>query len=411
MHFVLLSALKDLRRMRHDPLALVTWIGTPLLVSLLLAAFFGREQPSPQGLILIADQDKSFLSAIVMHAYTQDKLGEMFTIQQVPLREGRRRIHSGDGSALVIIPKGFSRAVLGTGNAAIQLITNPSQSIMPRIVESVTSVLVDGAWRLQQLMGDDLRRLSGDKPPSDEDIAASSVRNTHLFADMRKYLDPPVIRVAVEAIDPNPRRSNVNVGAAMFPSMTFLALMMLAFGMANDIWKEKASGTLRHAALTPGSIAGFLGGKIVALWIIFSALGVVALLSGKFLIGAAYHGAVVPVLWIAACGGSLYLFLVLLNTGFRSSRGAMLLSNLLVLTLSMLGGCFFPFDLMPDSLARIGRWTPNGWALLRFRDILDGQVEPVGLVSVFGAVFGLTALLFAAAAWRLRAKFILQGNA
>ena len=210
MRFIFLSALKDLRRMRHDPLTLATWVGTPLLAGLLLVAFFGHEQPKPQGLVLIADQDKTFLSALVMHAYTQDKLGEMFTVQQVPLQEGRRRINSGDGSALVIIPKGFSQAVLGKQNAKIQLITNPSQSILPGIVESVTSVLVEGVWRLQQLTGDDLHQFSNDEQPSDEDIAARSVRYRHLFTDLRKYLDPPVIKVTVETIEPNPGRAQIN---------------------------------------------------------------------------------------------------------------------------------------------------------------------------------------------------------
>jgi ABC-2 type transport system permease protein len=166
-------------------------------------------------------------------------------------------------------------------------------------------------------------------------------------------------------------------------------------------------GTLRHVTVTPGSIAGFLGGKVLALWIVFAALGAVALLSGRFLIGAEDHGAVLPVLWIAACGGLFYMFLVLLNTFCPSQRGATMILNLLVLTLSMLGGCFFPFDLMPDSLARIGRWMPNGWALLRFRDILAGQSNAVGLAGTFAAVLSLTALLFGAAAWRLRRKFLI----
>jgi hypothetical protein len=50
MRFMCQSALKDLRRMRHDPLSLATWVGTPLMVFLLLVAFFGREQLKPQGL-------------------------------------------------------------------------------------------------------------------------------------------------------------------------------------------------------------------------------------------------------------------------------------------------------------------------------------------------------------------------
>ena len=392
--------------MRHDPLTLATWIGTPMMVCLLLVAFFGREQPKPHGLVLIADQDGTFLSALVTRAYTQDELGEIFTVQLVPLDEGRRRINSGDGSALVIIPKGFGKAVLGTGQATIRLFTNPSQSIMPDIVESATSVLVEGAWRLQQIAGDDLNRISSDRPPSDTDIAESSVRWSHLATDVRKYLDPPVINVTAETIEPNPSRRQVNIGEAMFSSMTFLAILFLAFGMANDIWNEKIGGTLRHVAVTPSSLAGFFGGKIIALWLVFAALGIIALLSGKFLIGAEIHRAAIAVLWMAACGGAAYVLLVLLNTSFSSRRGATMFSNLLVMTSAMLGGCFFPFELMPNSLERIGRWTPNAWALLRFKDIIAGQINPAGLAMDFVAVLSLTALLSALVAWRLRWRFL-----
>jgi ABC-type Na+ efflux pump permease subunit len=406
MRFLLISALKDLRRMRREPMSLATWIGTPLLVGVLMVAFFGREQPKPQGLVLISDQDKSFLSAFVMRAYTQDRLSEIFTVQQVPLQEGRRRIYSGDGSALLIIPKGFSQAVLGTGNAQMQLITNPSQSILPGIVESVTSILVEIAWRLQQFMGDDLKMLAGNAPPSDADIEASSVRYTRLFTDLRKYLDPPIIKVAIQTIEPNPGRQ-INIGEAMFPSMTILALMFLAYGMAIDIWKEKAQGTLRRVAMTPHSLAGFLGGKLLSLWLVFAALGAVSLLSGKLLIGAETGSAVPAVLWIAAYGGAMYVSLVLLNTFCPSYRSAMVLSNILVMTLMMLGGCFFPFELMPNSFAKIGIWTPSGRALIILRSMLSGQLPLAGLAAAFGAALGITALIFAAAAWRIRRRFII----
>jgi ABC-2 type transport system permease protein len=406
MRFVFLSALKDLRRMRRDPMALVTWVGSPLLIALLLVAFFGHESPKPQGLVMIADQDKTLISAMVMHLYTQDKLGEMLTVQQVPLAEGRRRINSGDGSALVIIPKGFTEAVFGRRSAKLQLVTNPSQSILPEIAKSVTSILVEGAWRLQQLMGDDLNRFDKDKPPSDEDIAAVSVRYSHLFTDLRKYLDPPVIKVDVEEVKPNPGLIQTNIGAVMFPSMTFMAVLFLAAGLAGDIWKEKMAGTLRHIAVTPASVAGFLGGKILALWAIFALVGIVSLLSGKLLIRAEIHRPIIAVLWIAASGGALYLLFALLHTTFKSQRGATMLSSLLMMMLGMLGGCFFPFEIMPDSLAAAGRWMPNGWALLRFRDILAGQPDPLKLTTVFGIVVVLTILLFAVVTRRLRWKFL-----
>ena len=406
MRFVLLSALKDLRRMRRDPMALVAWIGGPLLIALLLVAFFGHEQPKPQGLVMIADQDKSLLSAIVIHAYTQDKLGEIFTVQQVPLETGRRRINSGDGSALVIIPKGFSQAVLGNQAAKMQLITNPSQSILPGIVESVTSILVEGVWRLQQLAGDELKQLSGNSPPPDEAIAASSIRFRHMGDGIRKYLDPLAIQVAVDMVEPNPKRSRTNMSAIMFPSMIFMAVLFLAAGLAGDIWKEKIAGTLRHIAVTPGSMTGFLGGRMLALWAVFAVVGSVSLLAGKILIRAEINNAVFAVLWITVTGGALYMLFLLLHTIFPNQRGATMLSNLLMMILGMLGGSFFPFELMPKSLASIGRYLPNGWAILQFNDILAGQAVPARLTMDFCAVLAFTTLLFVVAVGRLRWKFL-----
>jgi ABC-type multidrug transport system permease subunit len=406
MHFVLISALKDLRRMRRDPMALIAWIGGPLLIALLLVAFFGHEDPKPQGLVMIADQDKSLLSAIVMHAYTQDKLGEIFTVQQVPLATGRKRINDGDGSALVIIPKGFSRAVLGRQTAKIQLITNPSQSILPGIVESITSILVDGAWRLQQIAGDDLKQLSADQPPSDETVADSSIRFRHMTEGMRKYIDPPAIKVDVAVVEPNPGRRHINMSAAMFPCMTFMAILFLAAGVAGDIWKEKAAGTMRRVVVTPSSLAGFWGGRILAMMAVFAAVGIVALLAGKVMIRMEIHSAVCAMLWIGAFGATMYMAFVLMHTFFPNQRGAAMLSNLLMMMLGMLGGSFFPFELMPESLEKIGRHLPNGWAILRFRDILNGQVLPSRMLMDFGAVLAVMAILFFVVTRRLRRNFL-----
>jgi ABC-type uncharacterized transport system permease subunit len=406
MHFVLISALKDLRRMRRDPMALIAWIGGPLLIALLLVAFFGHEDPKPQGIVMIADQEKTLLSAIVMHLYTQDKLGEIFTVQQVPLETGRKRINDGDGSALVIIPKGFSKAVLGKQTAKIQLITNPSQNILPNIVESVTSILVESTWRMQQIAGNELMLLSGDSPPSDATIADSSVRFRRMSEGIVKLIDPPVIKVAVETIELNPGRRKTNIGVSMYRCMTFMAVLFLAAGVAGDIWKEKIAGTVRRVVVTPSLLAGFWGGRILAMGAVFAVVGVIALIAAKMLIRAEVHNAIYAVLWIVAFGSAIYMMFVLMHTFFSNQRGAAMLSNLLMMMLGMLGGSFFPFDLMPESLAKIGRCLPNGWALLQFSDILAGQIIPARLMLDFGAVLAFSALLFIVVVGRLRRSFL-----
>jgi ABC-type multidrug transport system permease subunit len=97
------------------------------------------------------------------------------------------------------------------------------------------------------------------------------------------------------------------------------------------------------------------------------------------------------ILWIAVSGTGLYLFMMLLQSLASNERVANMLSNFVLLPLTMLGGSFFPFDLMPKGFAQIGRLTPNGWSVTELQKILDGAaVSPVAFAAV---------ILFVAAAW------------
>ena len=129
-------------------------------------------------------------------------------------------------------------------------------------------------------------------------------------------------------------------------------------------------------------------------------------MSGTLLVGAESRNPVLAVLWIIS-GSAMYALLVFVHTFFTNPRPAAMFSNLLIMILGMLGGSFFPFDLMPDSLTRIGRWTPNGLALQLFRNILAGQLNRTRLAVVFASALCFLSLLFAASARRLRRKFLI----
>jgi ABC-2 type transport system permease protein len=95
-------------------------------------------------------------------------------------------------------------------------------------------------------------------------------------------------------------------------------------------------------------------------------------------------------LWIALSGAGLYLFMMLLQSLASTERVANMLSNFVLLPLSMVGGSFFPFDMMPKGFAQIGRLTPNGWSLTQLQHILAGNVTPAAFAGV---------ILFVTAAW------------
>ena len=174
MPFVLASALKEWRRMRRDLTSLVIWLGIPVFISVLMVVMFGRgSAPAPKGVLLVADEDQSFLSRLFAGGFSQGALGDMLTVERIGREEGRRRLDRGQASALLIIPKGFSQAYLAGEKSQVTLLKNPSQSILPGIVEEAAALLLEAGFYLQALAGDQLRTFTAKGPPPDASVAAN----------------------------------------------------------------------------------------------------------------------------------------------------------------------------------------------------------------------------------------------
>jgi ABC-2 type transport system permease protein len=189
------------------------------------------------------------------------------------------------------------------------------------------------------------------------------------------------------------------------PSMLFMALFFMAFGISEDVWVEKQQGTLRRALATPNASAQFLAGKLLSAAAMMATVVFSALIAARFLLGAQIQNTVLAGLW-ATLAGALFLALLYVMQLYASSqRAGGILSSIVMLPLLMLGGSFFPFEVMPEALVRIGRLTPNGWALVELRTIIEDNVGwgRLGLSTAVVLLVGM--ILFAAANRRMAGVF------
>jgi len=409
VRFIWTSAWKDLTRTRRDPLALLMWIAVPLVLGGLLNAVFGGGNVTPQGRLLIADEDDSFVSNLLASAFSREPLSKMIFVEKVSRELGRARIDRGDGSALLIIPKGLADAVLRNEPFHLELFTNPSQRILPQMIQQVLTVMVEGEFYLQQVAGAQLRVLSQELPenraPLDQDIARFSVSVNRLIDSLRKYLIPPVIRLDTEVAQEN--ASGRGFAAVLFPASMFMALVLLSSALAADIWKELNGGTLRRLAMTPVPLAAFLAGRLLFVVVVYAVVALVGVSVARWIAGvpvASFPGAVA---WLVFSGSAFFVLMLLLLLQASTQRGANILSNLVVFPLAMLGGSFFPFDFMPQWMAGIGAKTPNGLAVVQFNAILDGSVHARDLELTAAALSIAAALAFLLALRKLRRGFAL----
>jgi len=412
MGYVWATAVKDLRRRLRDPLALALWLGLPVVILALLSLAFGGGDAPPQALLLVADEDDSLVSGLLTGGLGQGPLAEMIQVEQVTAEEGRRRIAEGDGSALLLVPPGLGSAVLQSQPARLTLLTNPSQSILPGILEEVLSLVVDAVFYLQRIAGGPLSTFASGPPDGagtfpDELISSTSVEMNQLVGKVTDYLVPPRLDVTVEVEEPEGQK-DLNLGALFFQGMLFLAILFIAQGMSDDFWVEKRQGTLTRSLTLPHGATSLLAGKMLAAFLLLLALATLGVGAGAATYGFPAARILPAAVWAAASGLALLVMFTLLQLFATSQKAGGLLSTLVLFPLMMVGGSFFPFEAMPDWLAAIGRKLPNGWALEQFKAILDGGATAAGLLPAAAGL--LAALLLGGwlAGRRLRGGFLAQ---
>jgi ABC-type Na+ efflux pump permease subunit len=400
VRFVLTAAAKDIRRRLADPAALAFWIGIPLVLAGMLSFISNTGGEALRAKVVLVDLDNTAISGLLPAAARQGNMP--IDIETVSMEEGRRRIADGEATALLVIPAGFQNAVLGTGSATLELVTNPAQRLLPGIVQQSMEVLVEATFYGQRLFGDQIRQVAGQTtqgPPVN--VAAIAVAVNQQIEALQGVLLPPVISLTVKSEQP---QASLNFGQLFLPGMLFMSFLFIAQGMSFDVWEEKREGTLRRLLTTPQSAGRFLFGKLLASLGVTTVVAVVGLLGAMLWFDLAWTRIPAALLWCAFVSGALVALITLLNLFAGTQRGAEMLSGIVTFPLMMLGGSFFPFEAMPAWMAAIGVWTPNGLGVARLKELLYGDVSSAALAMAAVGI-GIPAALAFLGSWRRLRRF------
>ena len=407
MRFVWNTAVKDWQCHRRDPVGLLMWIGIPLIIGGLLTAISGGpDGPAPKAHVFVIDNDGSVVSALLKGALNQAGDNSPITSEEVDAETGKRRMDNGEASAMLIIPKGFGKAVLLEEPATLELLTNPSQQILPGIVEESMSILVDATFYMHRLIGEDLKGFATGAPDN-EAIGAFSIKINELVQRCQTYVTPAVIQLekVEEEIAEGDDDDGISIGLLVLPGVLFMSLLFMAQGVGTDFWNERSKQTLRRVVVTPQSTISFMAGKVLA------GVGVMFIVCGvAFAIAYPYFGLearLLPlaIVWSLFSGAFLIVLLTVIQLYATSERAAGILSMAIIFPLMMMGGSFFPFEAMPPWMASIGKLTPNGWALAQLKNILFDQIVPRTLGVTFVGLIVTGGALFLMGAQRLRGRF------
>jgi ABC-type Na+ efflux pump permease subunit len=403
MDFALSSFFKDIARWRQDTMAILIWIAIPLMIGGLIMTLMGSGA-KPHGTLLLVDEDESFLSELIVGAYSSGELGELISIEKTVYADGLQRVNEGEASALLVIPDGFANALLKSEPATLTLRTNPSQVILPGIITDITEILLDAGFYVHQLFGEELESITSlEDDPGDAFVAAMAVQIQNKIDAVAPKLFPPVIDI--EIIEPPPEEPSPPLALLFMPGIILMAVMFSANDLAGDFWQERSQGTLRRLVFAHAQLGQFIAGKALASAAIIGLVGGITLVLGFLYHDLPWSKLPSSLAWIAVSGVALFAGFAALQMFFSNKKTANIVSSILVFPLLMAGGSFFPMAVMPGWMAALGRASPNGLVADRLTTEITGSGAWLIDINSWLTIIVAALLGLSICAWRLRAGF------
>jgi len=423
---ILAIAFKDLTRSFRSAFAIGMMVIAPLMLTgLIYFAFGGAASDTPSmpavkvGVVnldaLPADSPIAApLGDNIRSMFFDDSVKSWITASDyIDEASARTALNNQEIGVAVIVPKNFTEHYLtGTSDVQVLVISDPTLSIGPAVVQNMVTMMVDGVAGGGIAIETIMERLQANGiQPDPSQIPAWVQRFGNWYVDFQRNLFHHPDEAAFVVIAPSAGETETAnpvqkvMGLTMAGQMIFFAFFTGAYSMMS-ILREDEEGTLARLFTTPTDRTSILTGKFVAVFITVILQGLVLMVAGHYAFGINWGEPVGVALAltgqvVASTGLGVLLIAFVKNT----RQGGPVLGGGLT-GLGMLGGLFtanMP-NAMPAAMNMIANFTPQGWVLKAWRMVMDGQ-SASDLLIPFAVLVGMGVVMFVIGARMFRKRF------
>ena len=404
-HNVRKLAAFDLRMMLRHRESILWMFIMPVLFMVLIGKMSGSSGSGGEPHIGVIDEDKGVLAASFLARV--DSLGyEIDYVDTDSTLAGYRR--------QLRIPAGFTEGALrgekqevewyreGEGSENGTLDKVRMQRALLLTLGDLVVVQAEGV--IGEEGADDSIDSGGDAGQGDPDVSlGGGVKSSIVDSDSlltAALLDvrnrPRQIRLDVSSAGPAPRIPDGFQQSVPGILVMFVLLVLLTTGGVFLV-VEREEGLLRRLASAPVSRSEVLVSKLIARVTMGIVQVAFALVVGSVL-RVDWGGRLPQILVLLAVYGTSMSSLSLLFGNLARTRGQVVGFGVLAANVfGALGGCWWPIEVVPETLQRVAWMLPTGWAmygmhrLMNFGASWDGITLPLGLLAGFGLVCFLLA--------------------
>ncbi|MGE5541958.1 MAG: ABC transporter permease [Bacillota bacterium] len=325
----------------------------------------------------LIDENHSMASALLIEALGRERSLAVRTADRSGLN---KLLADTKVSAGFVVPAGFQEALARGEAPDLELVTYPGSNLEMGI-EPVLRRAVN------QLAGDFFLALKITGSSDESRVRAALDRIAAERATTRAVVESqPLVK---QAVRPPADSGNMLTHAAL--GYTIMAVMMSVLTMAGAFLYERQHGTWGRLLTAPVERSTLLAGFILSFFVT-GMFQFAVLVLGTRLIFRIQWGPLLPLFAVGAAtvlaSSGIGLFLAGL---IKTAEQQQVIGVIFVVATSMLGGLFWPLDILNSTMQRIGHLTPQAWAM-------DGLTEVALRGGSWGALIGPIAVLVGLAA-------------
>ncbi|SYX86064.1 ABC transporter permease [Paenibacillus alvei] len=354
----------------------------PIIFIVVFASVFGNMGNSSITLNYV-DQDQSPASKAIVASLAKVQGFQLKEDTEHTLDQQITSIRDGKQSSLLLIPQGFEASMKsGKGSAEMTLYRDENDNTSTAPIKAVLGRIVD-----------EQRQVS-----TAEQLAAKGIQGE----EMKQIFTPPfVVKEQMENVVP------VDMVSQVVPGYTVMFVFFIIISMVRRFIRDKESGMTARLCSTPMKPLNYLVGMWVPYIIVVLFQSTVLLAFGHFVYGMQLGDVLAIALVVAAlgiCVTGLGLFVSLIAKG---ENQGLAITQLIALGGAMIGGLWFPHEMMPKFMQTIGQLLPQYWAQDALKRIIShgAHVQDVWLNAFILLGIGIAALVLA---WVQYPRFMKQ---
>lgn len=351
---------------------------SPILFTIIIGGMDSGSNLIP---VYIADQDQSAFSSTLLESFDP----KVYSVEKLSEEEIFQKVENHQIKIGYIIPYGLGTAIDRGAQGTILVVKQPNAQAsneVATILNSSALRILSGKETAKQLLNS--IELSEGPLPAERQREVEAIVKENVESG---WADPQIVTkfVPITSSDAGAYVYDHKAQSSM-GYLIFFLMFTLTYGI-NEILNDKQMGTWARALTTPTRSWQLLGGHFLGT--MFTGVIQVLLLVGfgDFIMGVQWGRAPFGVFMILFSLIFALTSLGLMLAGFvQSNRQLQALYPVLIVSSSMLGGCMWPLEIVPDFMKTVAYFIPQGQAMMGLTDLI---VRGAGLSSALIPVLSL----------------------